>query len=409
MASPRFTLGALADALGATLEGDASRVVSGIAPLDAAGPDDISFLTDLRYRDAARTSRAGAFLAAADAGELPAPVLRCDRPQQALIDLLLLFYPRAETTPGVHPAAVVASDARIAPSASVGALAVVESAAVVGASARIHPLAYVGAGVEVGEGSELHPGVVLYPGVRIGRHVTVHAGAVIGADGFGYAFDGSHHRKIPHVGTVIIEDDVEIGANTTIDRAMLGTTIVRRGTKIDNLVQIGHNVDVGEHAILVAQVGVSGSSRLGRGVVLGGQVGVADHVTIGDGTMVAAQSGIHADVPPGERLLGTPARRLTHAKRIMLAGDRLPDLLKKVRELERRLAELERVATEIMGGLSKPPKPRTLGAPPGGCADAPVGCADAPVVRGRTRQSRGAPRPPDTSTDPDRTADEGNV
>jgi UDP-3-O-[3-hydroxymyristoyl] glucosamine N-acyltransferase len=354
MASPRFTLGALARTLGAALEGDASRVVSGIAPLDTAGPDDIAFLTDPRYRDAARTSRAGAFLVPADVGDLPAPVLRCEQPQQALIDLLLLFYPRAEPAPGVHPAAVVASDARIAPSASVGALAVVESAAVVGSSARIHPLAYVGAGAEVGEGSELHPGVVVYRGVRIGRHVTVHAGAVLGADGFGYAFDGSRHRKIPQVGTVIVEDDVEIGANTTIDRAMLGATIVRRGTKIDNLVQIGHNVDVGERAILVAQVGVSGSSRLGHGVVLGGQVGVADHVTIGDGAMIGAQSGVHADVPPGERLLGTPARPLTHAKRIMLAGDRLPDLLKKVRELERRLAELERAGTRRAAGDANP-------------------------------------------------------
>jgi UDP-3-O-[3-hydroxymyristoyl] glucosamine N-acyltransferase len=341
MSSPRFTLGNLADALGATLDGDPSRVVLGVAPLESAGPDDISFLIDARYRDRARASRAGAFLAATDAGELPAPVLRCREPQQALIDLLLLFHPPPPIKAGVHASAVVASDARVHPSAAVGALAVIESGAVVARAAHVHALAYVGHDVEIGEESEIHPQAALYPGVRIGRRVIVHAGAVIGADGFGYAFDGTRHRKIPQVGTVVVEDDVEIGANTTIDRAALGATTIRRGTKVDNLVQVGHNVDIGEHSLLVAQVGISGSSRLGRGVVLGGQVGVADHVAIGDGVMIGAQSGLHADVAAGQRLLGTPARPVTQAKRIMLAADRLPDLIRKVRELERRLARLE--------------------------------------------------------------------
>jgi UDP-3-O-[3-hydroxymyristoyl] glucosamine N-acyltransferase len=198
----------------------------------------------------------------------------------------------------------------------------------------------VGPGVEIGEDSALGTHVALLAGVRLGRRVLVHPGAVLGADGFGFTFDGSQHRKIPQTGGVLVEDDVEIGANTTIDRATFGDTIVRRGTKIDNLVQIGHNVEVGEHAILVAQVGVSGSSRLGRGVVLAGQVGVADHVTIGDGTLVGAQGGVPSDLEAGGKYLGTPVRPLLEAKRIMAAETRLPELLRRVRALERALEAL---------------------------------------------------------------------
>jgi UDP-3-O-[3-hydroxymyristoyl] glucosamine N-acyltransferase len=341
MTDRQFTLGALATALGASLDGDPARVVTGVAPLDAAGPADVSFLTDPRYREAARASRAGALLAAADVESLGPAMLRVKHPQQALVRLLELFHPRPAVTPGIHATAVVAPDARVDPTAAVGALVVIGAGAVVGAGTRVHPLVCVGAGVEIGAGSEIHPGVVLAERVRIGRRVIVHAGAVIGSDGFGYVFDGGAHRKIPQVGTVVIEDDVEIGANATIDRATLGTTVVRRGTKIDNLVQIGHNVEIGEHSILVAQVGISGSSRLGRGVVLGGQVGVADHVTIGDGAMAGAQSGLHRDVEAGAKILGTPAHPIMHAKRIYLTQAQLPDLARKLRELERRLARLE--------------------------------------------------------------------
>ncbi len=336
-----FTLGELAEALHASLEGDPQRVVTGVAPLDSAGPDQISFLTDLRYRDAARASRAGAFLVPAEAADLPAPMLRSATPQLALIDLLQLFHPPAPAAPGVDPSAVVAPDARIDASASVGPFCVVEAGAVIEAHARLHALVYVGAGVRIGEACTLYPHVTLRDGVRLGRRVVVHPGAVLGADGFGFAFDGREHRKIPQVGGVLIEDDVEIGANATIDRATFGDTIVRRGTKIDNLVMIGHNVEVGEHSILVAQVGVSGSSRLGRGVVLAGQVGVADHVTVGDGVVAGAQAGIGFDIEAGEKVLGTPARPITQAKRIMLAEGRLPEMLQRMKALERRLDRLE--------------------------------------------------------------------
>ena len=343
-----FTLGQLAEALGATLEGDAGRVVRGVAPLESAGPDDVSFLTDGRYRAAAQTSRAGAFVAGAGVTGLPAPVLRVAAPQQAMIDLLLLFNPAPPLVAGVHPTAIVAADARIDATAAVGPLAVIEAGARIGARARVGALSYVGAGVEIGEECVLSPHVTLLTGTRLGRRVLVHPGAVIGADGFGFAFDGARHRKIPQTGGVVVEDDVEIGANCAIDRATFGNTIVRRGTKIDNLVQLGHNVEVGEHSILVAQVGVSGSSRLGRGVVLAGQVGVADHVCVGDGALVGAQAGVAGDLDAGGRYLGSPARPILEAKRIFAAESRLPELLQRVRALER--------AVEALGGKPLGPK-----------------------------------------------------
>mgnify|MGYP000604456735 CR=1 FL=1 len=336
-----FTLGQLAAALGARLEGDPARTVTGVAPLESAGPAEIAPVLGPRYRAAAHASRAGAFLAAEDAGALPAPVLRCAAPRRALADLLQLFYPPTPAPPGIHPTAVVAPDAVVDPTASVGALTVIEAGARVGARVRLHPLVYVGAGVEIGEDSVVYPHAVLRDGVRVGRRVVIHPGAVLGADGFGYVWDGAAHRKIPQVGSVVIEDDVEIGANATVDRATLGQTVVGRGTKLDNLVMVAHNVVIGEHCLLAAQTGIAGSSRLGRGVVMGGQVGVADHVTIGDGAMLGAQSGVASDVAPGEKLVGTYARPVVQFQRIWVAQAQLPDLLRRVRALERRLEALE--------------------------------------------------------------------
>jgi UDP-3-O-[3-hydroxymyristoyl] glucosamine N-acyltransferase len=337
----RFTLGQLAEALDAKLDGDATRVVTGLASLDAASATDISFLIDPRYEAAARASRAGAFIAPMGTGGLSAPVLECRSPQRALIELLTLFFPAAVPAAGVEPSAIVAADALVDATATIGALAVVEPEARVGARVRVHPLAYVGRGVEIGDDSVVHPRVVLRDGVRLGRRVIVHAGAVLGADGFGYAREGSRYAKIPQVGGVIVEDDVEIGANTTIDRATVGATIVRRGTKIDNLVQVAHNVEIGEDCVVAAQSGIAGSSRVGRGAVLGGQVGIGDHVTIGDGAMMGSQSGVSQDVPPGAKVSGTWARPLIQARRIWVSQAELPDMVIRMKKLEQRLAELE--------------------------------------------------------------------
>ena len=337
----RFTLGQLAEALDAKLDGDATRVVTGVAPLETAAATDISFLTDPRYGAIARTSRAGAFIAPVGTRGLPAPVLECAAPQRALIELLALFYPTPAPKPGIDTHAVVAESASIDASAFVGPLAVVDAEARIAARVCVHALAYVGRGVEIGEDSVIHPHVVLRDGVRLGRRVIVHAGAVLGADGFGYMQEGGRHRKIPQVGGVLVEDDVEIGANTTVDRAMLGATVIRRGSKIDNLVQIAHNVEIGADCIIAAQTGIAGSSRLGHHAFLGGQVGVGDHVTIGDGVLIASQSGAVTDLPGHAKYGGTWARPLVQSQRIWVAQAELPSMLTRLRKLERRLAELE--------------------------------------------------------------------
>jgi UDP-3-O-[3-hydroxymyristoyl] glucosamine N-acyltransferase len=337
----QFTLGRLAEALGATLEGDPARVIRGVAPLAGAGPEHVSFLVNPRYARAAVESAAGALVVGRDAEGLPQALLRVDSPQTSLIALLRLFYPEAPVAAGVHATAVVAGSASVHPTAFVGACAVIEPNARVGMRSRVGALCFVGAGAVLGDDVVIHPRVVVEEGVAIGNRVVVHAGAVLGADGFGYAFDGTAHRKIPQVGGLRIEDDVEIGANSTIDRATLGETRIRRGSKIDNLVQVGHNCDVGEDVILVSQVGVSGSCTIGSRAMLAGQVGVADHVTIGAGAVLLAKSGVPSDVPAGEIWTGIPSRPAGETRRIWAAESLLPELIRKVRALEKRVRELE--------------------------------------------------------------------
>ena len=337
----QFTLGRIAEALGATLEGDPARVMLGVAPLDIAGPEHVSFLVNPRYDRAVAQSAAGAVVVGRDVEGLPQALLRVDSPQAALIALLRLFYPEPPAATGIHSTAVVGEGAHVDPTAWVGACAVVEPDARIGARSRVGALCFIGAGAVLGDDVVLHPRVVVTDGVRIGDRVVVHPGSVLGADGFGYAFDGTAHRKIPQVGGLRIEDDVEIGANSTIDRATLGDTRIRRGTKIDNLVQVGHNCDVGEDVILVAQVGVSGSCKIGNRAVLAGQVGLADHVTIGTGAVVTAQSGVPNEVPDGEVWSGTPSRPSGETKRIWAAEALLPELLRRFRALEKRVREIE--------------------------------------------------------------------
>ena len=335
-------LGELARLVEGQLEGEPATPIRGLASLEQAETGDLSFVTGPKYRTAAEQSRASAFLAPPGL-ELPGrPVIRVADPFLAVARLLPLFHPEPWPAPGIHPTAVLAESARVARDASVMACAVVGAGSVVESRAVLHPHVVVGERCRVGEGSVLHPHVVLRADVDVGRRVVIHAGSVLGADGFGYVFDGTHHQKIPQVGRVVVEDDVEIGANVTIDRATLGATVIGRGTKIDNLVQIGHNTVVGADTIIVAQTGIAGSCRIGSRVVLGGQVGVADHVTIGDGAQVGSQSGVHRDVAPGGAALGTPAIPAAAARRTMAALPRLPGLLRAVRTLERRVAELAR-------------------------------------------------------------------
>ncbi|MFQ5827986.1 MAG: UDP-3-O-(3-hydroxymyristoyl)glucosamine N-acyltransferase [Candidatus Methylomirabilia bacterium] len=335
-------LGEIAQVLGVVLDGDPDRVVTGVAPLETAGPTHISFLIDRKYASLARNSRAGALLVPKDSKDLAPPTLRAENPRTALIDLLELFHPAATAPEGIDASAQVAVSAQVHPTATLGAWVSIGSGAVIGEGTWIHPFVYVGDEVEIGADCTVYPHVVIREKVTLGNRVIVHPGVVLGADGFGYVFDGRCHRKIPQVGTVVIEDDVEIGANVTVDRATLGRTLIRRGTKIDNLAQIGHNVEIGEDVILVAQVGISGSCRLGDRVILGGQVGLADHITLAKGVIVGSQSGVGSDLREAGPYLGTPARPAPEAMRVWAATPRLPELLRKVRTLERRVEELER-------------------------------------------------------------------
>jgi UDP-3-O-[3-hydroxymyristoyl] glucosamine N-acyltransferase len=336
------SLGELAGLVGGDLEGDPSLEIRGFASLESAGPGDLSFVAAARHLDAARQSAAAALIAPPGLDLAGRAAIRVAQPYAAMAVVLRVFFPEPAVTPGVHPMAYVAEGARVAEGATVSAFAVVGARSVVECGAVLHPHVFVGPDCRVGEGSVLHPHVVLRERVVVGRRVIVHPGSVLGADGFGYVFDGQSHRKIPQVGQVVVEDDVEIGANVAVDRATLGETVIGRGTKIDNLVQIGHNTVIGSNTVIVAQAGIAGSCRIGRSVVLGGQVGIADHVTVGDGAQIGSQAGVHRDVPAGAGMIGTPAMAGDTGLRALAAIGRLPELLRDVRALGRRMDALER-------------------------------------------------------------------
>jgi UDP-3-O-[3-hydroxymyristoyl] glucosamine N-acyltransferase len=338
-----LTASDIAGLVGGSLNGDASAEVLALAPLDRATESDLSFLASARYAPLYARTRASTVLIAPEFAELAttaAARIVVAKPHDAMLTVLPQLYRAPKREPGVHATARLGQGVTLGSDVTIGPYAVIGDGAVIGDRSWVEANVVLGARVVVGADVHLFPAVTVYSGTTLGARVLVHSGARLGSDGFGYVFRNGIHDKIPHIGRCIIEDDVEIGANTTIDRATFGDTIVRRGTKIDNLVQIGHNVDVGEHSILVSQVGVSGSSRLGRGVVLAGQVGVADHVTIGDGTLVGAQAGVPSNLPAGGKFLGSPARPMLEAKRIMAADSRLPELLRRVRALERALESL---------------------------------------------------------------------
>ena len=293
--APRFTLAELAERSGGRAEGDRGFVLSGVAGLSEAGPRDVTFVEGARQLPAAAAGCAGAVFLPAGL-ELPGRnLIRVDNPRLAFAEALALFHPAPRPPAGVHPSAVVEPGAVVDPTASVAAFCFVGAGARIGARAVLHPFVHVGPDAAIGAETLLHPGAIVRERVSLGARVIVHPGAVIGSDGFGYVFDGRGHRKIPQVGTVEIGDDVEIGAGTTVDRATTGATRIGRGTKIDNLVQIGHNVTIGEHVIVVSQVGISGSATIGDGAVLAGQVGVADHAAIGAGARVGGSGRSHRD------------------------------------------------------------------------------------------------------------------
>jgi UDP-3-O-[3-hydroxymyristoyl] glucosamine N-acyltransferase len=340
--STSYRLDDLARRVGGEVRGDASLQVQGLATLEQAGKGDLSFLTHRGYRRQAETTQAGAVLVGPDV-ELPGrDLLVCAEPYAALARLLELFHPPEKPAPGVSPDARVAADVKLGRDVHVGPFAVVEEGSELGDRAVVGAACVVGSGCRVGEASELRPHGVLYPGTRIGARCLIHAGVVLGGDGFGFATSAGSHLKVLQVGRVVIEDDVEVGANSAVDRAMLGETRIGQGSKIDDLVMIAHGVQLGAGALLAAQSGVAGSSRLGAGVRLAGQAGVAGHLRVADHVTVAAKSAVFGDVDDPGFVAGVPAVDHRQWKRSQASLKRLPELLREVRQLRQRVADLER-------------------------------------------------------------------
>lgn len=339
---PSITAAELARRLGGTLSGDGARVVRSVAPLAEAGPDALSWLGSSEYLRQLATSRAGVVLVPEGCQAPPErTVIHVPDPDLALCEALACLAPPTEPVPpGVDPAARVANDA-VVEGACIGPQVYVGSQAVIGPGTQLHPGVYIGAHSRIGRGCVLWPNVVVREHTTIGDRVLIHPNVTIGADGFGYLQREGRHHKIPQIGTVIIEDDVEIGAGTCIDRARSGITRIGHGTKIDNLVQIGHNVCIGEHCIIVGQCGISGSTTLGNHVILGGQVGVIDHLKIGNNVQVAAQAGVFGNIPDGKVYRGTPAVVNSDFGRQAVGIRRLPRMIEQLRALTKRVEELE--------------------------------------------------------------------
>jgi UDP-3-O-[3-hydroxymyristoyl] glucosamine N-acyltransferase len=329
----------IAQMTGGRVAGDATKEIRGIAGLESAGPHDLTFAEDRQALQPGVGSNAGCILIREGTSLPGRTAIVVEDPKLAFVRAAEAILPAPPVEPGVHPTAVVHPSAKIASDASVGPNVVVERGASVGARTRLAAGVFLGEGVEVGVGCVFHPHVSVYPGARIGNRVVLHSGVVIGSDGLGYVMAEGRHRKFPQIGGVIIGDDVEIGSNTTIDRGSLGTTVIGEGSKIDNLVQIAHNVRIGRHSVIAAQTGISGSAEIGDYVVMAGQVGVGPRARIGDRAVIAGQAGVLDGkiVPKGSVLWGTPARPIAQIKQTLAMLSHLPSLARKLEELSRRL------------------------------------------------------------------------
>jgi UDP-3-O-[3-hydroxymyristoyl] glucosamine N-acyltransferase len=347
MTAKSMRVAAIAELLGGTVVGDGTLEVKGLAPIQDAGPGLISFISNQKYVGQLKTTKASAVLVSKSVAALGGPpgtaLIVLDDPYMAFALLLSHFTDKGpRKLVGVSERAFVDPSAKLGKDVNVWPLAYVGPGAVVGDRCDLHPGSHVGEGARLGDDTILGPNAVVHHGCKVGARCFVYAGAVVGSDGFGFAPDKSGvHRKIPQVGIAVIEDDVELGANTTIDRAVFGETRIGRGTKIDNLVQVGHNASVGRGCFIVAQAGISGTARVGDGVTIAGQAGIAGHLSIGDRATIGAQAGVHSSVDAGAKMLGTPAIEGAKAKRAMAVFPRLPELKSRLRELERRLEALE--------------------------------------------------------------------
>jgi UDP-3-O-[3-hydroxymyristoyl] glucosamine N-acyltransferase len=333
------TAGVVSDLVGGELRGDADAIVSGVAPLHRAGPHHVSFLASARYVALAERAQAGVLLVAPELAETRTgarALVVVERPHEAMLKLIPRFHRAPERVPGIHPTARIGRGAIMGADVTIEEYAVIGAGAAVGDRVWIGPHAVVGDGATVGADCALYAHSTLYSGTELGERVIVQSGARVGSDGFGYVFRDGQHARVPHVGRCVVGDDVEIGANTTIDRGSIDDTVIGAGTKIDNLVQIGHNVKIGRLCLLMAQVGIAGSAQIEDGVILAGQAGINGHITIGAGARIAGQAGVFGDVPAGESWSGYPARRHRESLRASAAVEKLVRIIAR---LERLLEE----------------------------------------------------------------------
>jgi UDP-3-O-[3-hydroxymyristoyl] glucosamine N-acyltransferase len=341
----KLTVKQLATRLGAELTGNVDKIdrqITAVSPVKAAGENEVTFVSDDKHKASLSQSHAGAVIVSARIEGIDKPQLIVKNVNAALIEALRIFAPELKAaTEGIDPTAKIADNAKIATGVSIGANVVIDDGVEIGQNSIIGSGCKIGENSKLGEHSRLDSNVVIYYNCRLGNNVIVQANSTIGSTGFGYSFIDGGHRLIPHNGGVIIEDFVEIGANCCIDRAKFGNTVIGAGTKIDNLVQIAHNVVIGKCCLIVGQAGVAGSCKLGDGVVLGGQVGLADNIEIGDGTMIAARSGVMSSVPAGQQLAWTPAIKKEDAMRTVGLILRLPKMAQQLKQMSKRIEKLE--------------------------------------------------------------------
>ncbi len=333
----------LAERVGGELEGDGAIEISGVAGIREAREGDITFLGHARYQGFLPETKASAVIL--DPGcdaDVASAVIRNDNPYLAFQKAMtILFGEPYAPAPGIHATAIIAPDVTLGRNVSLGPHVVIEPGCTIGDGVAVQAGSYIGHEVTIGDDTRVFPNVTIRERTSIGARCLIHAGAVIGDDGFGLTKDGAENRKVPQIGRVVIEDDVEIGSNACVDRATMGETRIRTGARIDNLVQVAHNVTIGEHAILCAQVGIAGSSIVGRNAILAGQAGISGHLEIGEGAQIAAQAGVIGDIPAGQRASGYPARPHGEQMRLIAATRRIPELLQRIDALERRLSERE--------------------------------------------------------------------
>jgi UDP-3-O-[3-hydroxymyristoyl] glucosamine N-acyltransferase len=336
------SLESLAREVGGKVIGDGSVAISGLAGIEGAQEGEITFASNERFFPLLKETKASAAIVPQEIADVSLPLLIVKNPPLAAAKIQTLFTQRPYVVGGISTLAWVSPSAKVSTDATIHPFAFIGDDAEIGLRVTIYPLASIGPQAVIGDDTVIYPNVTIYPRCILGKRIIVHAGTVIGADGFGFVKDGEVNVKIPQAGIVEIEDDVEIGANCCIDRATFGKTLIKKGVKVDNLVQIGHNVQIGEQSIIVSQVGISGSTKLGKNVILAGQVGVVDHVEIGDNVMIGAQSGVYTDVPSNQVLVGSPPLPHRQYLRIVALWTKLPELKKELDLLRKRVEAFEK-------------------------------------------------------------------